>query len=132
MINCGLGIIHLKWIECCRNCFGVKFNMAWFIDKIKWVRDYCETLSDATSVAPNGGGGRKGDFARRRRSDRGSRKAHGAWREVSARRSETRQHQATCVMPQAVWGAKLDYEDNSTQLVWRSWCDDLLGAQLRV
>jgi len=46
MINCGLGIMHLERIEYCRNCFGVKFNMAWFIDKIKCVRDYCETLND--------------------------------------------------------------------------------------
>jgi len=34
MINCGLDIMHLEWIECCRNCFGVKFSMAWFIDKM--------------------------------------------------------------------------------------------------
>ena len=52
------------------------------------------------------GVGRKGDSTKWRRSDRGSRKVHGVRRrEVSARRSRTRQRQATCVIRQAVSGA---------------------------
>ena len=77
------------------------------------------------------GTGGKGDSARKRRSGRGSKKVHGAWwREVSARRSGTRQSQATCVMRQAVWGVELDYEDNSTRLGWRSgWSVTCIGVK---